>query len=197
MMKNKSNIDVDVIRSGRRGYAIPFICLFVGLFFIIDSFLNADNFKIKARGEIVSVSKDSTSLNIKGIEIPFYMRDDMDRTKIHIGDYAEMLYSIESPHYNNIEQLKINGNMIYKFSWWRNNKVHVWFALIGAILIPFTIKSRNKIIREDGFDVAGPIVRTLVKVYPEDDDDEPTDIDYKEYSSIINEVKSIEDEEAK
>lgn len=192
-MKKKSYIDVDVIRSSRRGYAIPFICLFVGLFFIIDSFLNADNYKIKARGEIVSISKDSTTLNIKGIELPFYMRDGIDRTKIHIGDYAEMLYSIESPNYNNIEQLKINGNMIYKFSWWRNNKVHVWFALIGAILIPFTIKSRNKIVREDGFDVAGPIVKTLVKVYPEDDDNEPTDIDYKEQSSIINEENLVYD----
>lgn len=193
MMKNKSNIDVDVIRSGRRGYAIPFICLFVGLFFIIDSFLNADNFKIKARGEIVSVSKDSTSLNIKGIEIPFYMRDDMDRTKIHIGDYAEMLYSIESPHYNNIEQLKINGNMIYKFSWWRNNKVHVWFALIGAILIPIVVKERNEDVRKGEFDTAGPIIRTLVKVYPEEDDNEPTDIDYKEHSSIINEDNLVYD----
>ncbi|MBR3567206.1 MAG: hypothetical protein IKN94_02930 [Salinivirgaceae bacterium] len=193
MMKNKNNIDVDVIRSGRRGYAIPFICLFVGLFFIIDSFLNADNFKIKARGEIMSVSKDSTSLNIKGIEIPFYMRDDMDRTKIHIGDYAEMLYSIESPHYNTIEQLKINGNMIYKFSWWRNNKVHVWFALIGAILIPIVVKERNEDVRKGEFDTAGPIIRTLVKVYPEDNDNEPTDIDYKEHSSIINEENLVYD----
>ena len=193
MKEQNKNVDSDVIRSCRRGYAIPFICLFVGMFFIIDSFLNADNFKIKAIGEIVSISKDSTTLNIKGIEIPFYMRDDIDRTKIHMGDYAEVLYSIESSKYNNIEQLQINGNMIYKFSWWRKNKVHVLFALIGAILIPFTIKSRNKIVREDGFDVAGPIIRTLVKVYPEDDDNEPTDIDYKEQSSIINEDNLVYD----
>ena len=71
--------------------------------------------------------------------------------------------------------------------------VCVWFALIGFILIPIVIRSRNKIVREGGFDVAGPIVKTLVKVYPEDDDNEPTDIDYKEHSSIINEENLVYD----
>ena len=180
-------------REARGGFALPFIILLVGLFYIIESLLNIDDTKIKAKGEIVSISKDSTMLIIQGLELPFHIRSGTDRSNIHIGDYAEILYSIESSKYNNIEQLKINGKMIYEYSWWHNNKVAVWFAIIGAVLIPFTIKSRNKSVRKGEFDPAGPMLASILQVYPEDDDNGPTDVDYKEHSSIINDENLVYD----
>ena len=187
MKKQDKNVDIDVIRSSRRGFALPFIFFFLGLFYIIESLLNIDDTKIKAKGEIISVSKDTTELKIKGQELPFFIPSYIDKTSIHKGDYADILYGIYTQEYNTIEQLIINGKMIYEYSWWNNNKFYVLFTLIGAILIPIVVKERNEDVRKGEFDSAGPIIRTLVKVYPEDNDDEPTDIDYKEYSSIINE----------
>ena len=180
-------------REARGGFALPFIIFLVGLFYIIESLLNIDDTKIKAKGEIVSIYKDSTLLIIQGEELPFHIRGGTDVSKIHIGDYAEMLYSIKPSKYNNIEQLKVNGRMIYEYSWWYNNKVAVWFAIIGAILIPFVIRSRNKSVRKGEFDPAGPMLATILQVYPEDDDNEPTDIDYKEHSSIINDDNLVYD----
>jgi|GEM_PF-6540955 len=62
-MKKKNDEDWILIRSRVGGY-LPFIFLFVGLFYIIESLLNIDDTKIKAKGEIVFVSKDSTELKI-------------------------------------------------------------------------------------------------------------------------------------
>lgn len=192
-MKKNNFDDWAFKREARGGFALPFIIFFVGLFYIIESLLNIGDTKIKAKGEIVSIFKDSTLLIIQGEELPFHIRGGTDRSKIHIGDYAEMLYSIKSSKHNNIEQLEINGRMIYEYSWWYNNKVAVWFALIGAILIPFTIKSRNKSVRNGEFDPAGPMLSTILQVYPDNDDKVPTDIDYKEHSSIINEDNLVYD----
>ena len=83
--------------------------------------------------------------------------------------------------------------MVFKYSWWNYNRFSVWLCLIGLFIIPFMIKQRNEEVRKGEFDSAGPIIRTLVKVYPEDNDSEPTDIDYKEHSSIINEDNLVYD----
>lgn len=96
-------------------------------------------------------------------------------------------------NFNSIKQLKINGEMIYEFSWWNNNKIIVLFTIIGAILIPIVVKERNEDVRKGEFDPAGPMLATILQVYPEDDDNEPTDIDYKENSSIINEDNLVYD----
>jgi hypothetical protein len=193
MKKQDKNVDIDVIRSSRRGFALPFIFFFLGLFYIIESLLNIDDTKIKAKGEVVFVSKDTTELKIKGEELFFFIPNYIDKSSIHKGDYAEILYGIYAQEYNTIEQLKINGKMIYEYSWWNNNKFYVLFTLIGAILIPIVVKERNEDVRKGEFDSAGPIVRTLVKVYPEDNDNGLTDIDYKEHSSIINEENLVYD----
>lgn len=192
-MKKNDFDDWVVKRAARKGFALPFIIFLVGLFPIVESLLNIDDTKIKAKGEIVSISKDSTLLVIQGLELPFHIRGGTDRSKIHIGDYAEIMYSIESPKYNNIEQLKVNGKVIYKYSWWYNNKVPVWFAVVGAILIYFVVKERNRDVRKGEYDPAGPMLATILQVHPEDDDNEPTDIDYKEQSSIINEDNLVYD----
>ena len=87
-----------------------------------------------------------------------------------------------------IEQLDINGKMLYEYNRWKSFYDHfavsLWFALIGAILIPFTIRSRNNIVREYGFDAAGPIISTFIKVYP-DEEEVPTDIDYNEQLPFV------------
>ena len=202
--RNKKNEDWMVATSRTRGFSIPFLLFFVGLFFIAKSDKNVDDSFFKAKGEIVCISKDSTEMLIQGEEKSFTINKFIDKSKVHIGDYAEIWYeeahngfnggySHLSYNFNSIKQLKINGQMIYEFSWWNNNKIIVLFTIIGAILIPIVVKERNEIVCKGEFDPAGPIVRTLVKVYPEDDDNEPTDIDYKEHSSIINEDNLVYD----
>ena len=192
-MRKQSNIDRNEIWASRRGFSLPFIFFFVGLFYIIESLLNIDDTKIKAKGEIVFLSKDTTELKITGNDLPFFIPSHIDKSSVHKGDYAEILYAIYSQEYNTIKQLKINGKMIYEYSWWNNNKISVWFAIIGAILIPIVVKERNNGVRKGEFDTAGPMLASILQVYPEDDDNEPTDIDYKEYSSIINEDNLVYD----
>lgn len=193
MKKRNRNTDKDIIWSSCRGFSLPFIFFFVGLFYIIESLLNVNDNKINAKGEIISVSKDTTELKIKGQELPFFIPSYIDKSSIHKGDYAEILYGIHTQEYNTIKQLTINGKMIYEYSWWNNNKVSVWFMLIGAILIPIVIKERNRDVRKGEYDPAGPMLASILQVYPEDDDNEPTDIDYKEHSSIINEDNLVYD----
>lgn len=192
--RNKKNEDWMVATSRTRGFSIPFLLFFVGLFFIAKSDKNVDDSFFKAKGEIVYISKDSAEMQILGEKKSFIIHKYIDKSKIHIGDYAEIWYKdIEGRSLKRIEQLKINGQLIYEFCWWNNNRIKVLFTIIGAILIPIVIKERNNGVRKGEFDPAGPIVRTLVKVYPEDDDNEPTDIDYKEHSSIINEDNLVYD----
>lgn len=195
-MKKKKEDDWTLKLAKRRGFAVPFIILFVGLFNIIKSYQNIGDTKNEANGEIIYISIDTTTLKIKGEEQSFYINSRIDKSKIQNGDYAEILYSIvqlDGHTQKCITQLIINGKMVFKYSWWNYNRFSVWLCLIGLFLIPFMIKQRNEDVRKGEFDSAGPIVRTLVKVYPEDDDNEPTDIDYKEHSSIINEDNLVYD----
>lgn len=202
--RNKKNEDWMVATSRTRGFAIPFLLFFVGLFFIAKSDKNADDCFFKAKGEIVYISKDSTSLKVQDENTSFKLNKYIDKSKIHKGDFAEIWYeeahngfnggySHLSFNFNSIKQLKINGEMIYEFSWWNNNKIIVLFTIIGAILIPIVVKERNEDVRKGEFDPAGPMLATILQVYPEDDDNEPTDIDYKENSSIINEDNLVYD----
>ncbi|MBP5667250.1 MAG: hypothetical protein IKO46_05380 [Salinivirgaceae bacterium] len=192
-MKKSDFDDWVVKRAERKGFALPFIIFFVGLFYIIESLLNIDDTIIKAKGEIVSISKDTTELKINGEELPFFIPSHIDKSSIHKGDYVEILYAIYSQEYNTIKQLKVNSRMIYEYSWWNNNKISVWVAIIGAILIPIVIKERNRDVRKGEYDPAGPMLASILQVYPEEDDNEPTDIDYKEHSSIINEDNLVYD----
>ena len=192
--RNKKKEDWMVATSRTRGFATPFLLFLVGLFFLAKSDKNVDDNTFKAKGEIVYISKDSAEMQIQGEKKSFIIHKYIDKSKVNIGDYAEIWYKdIEGRSLKRIEQLKINGQMIYEFNWWNNNKVKVLFTIIGAILIPIVIKERNRDVRKGEYDPAGPLVRTLVKVYPEDEDNEPTDIDYKEHSSIINEDNLVYD----
>ncbi|MBO7144180.1 MAG: hypothetical protein J6W13_05060 [Salinivirgaceae bacterium] len=190
----KKNDDWTLKLAKRRGFAVPFIIFFVGLFNIIKSYQNIGDTKNEAKGEIIYISIDTTTIKIKGEEQSFYLNSRIDKSKIQNGDYAEILYSIvqlDDHSQKCITQLIINKNMIFKYSWWNYNRFSVWLCLIGLFIIPFMIKQRNEEVRKGEFDSAGPIIRTLVKVYPEDNDSEPTDIDYKEQSSIINEENLV------
>lgn len=195
--KNNPFDDYCVRRSSVRGFALPFILFFVGLFPIIESTFTV-NSKIKAEGEIVLLSKDTTTFHIKGKEQPFlipsYILKKIDKTKIHNGDYAKILYRCNSPTISRIEQLDINGKMLYKYNGWLSFNdqfaVSLWFMVIGAILIPYVIKDRNEDVREYGFDSAGPIISTFIKVYP-DEEEELTDIDYNEQPSVVNDVNLV------
>lgn len=184
-------------RSAYGGFAIPFILFFVGVFPIIESTFTV-NSKIKAEGEIVLLSKDTTTFHIKGKEQPFlipsYILKKIDKTRIHNGDYAKILYRCNSPTISCIEQLDINGKMLYEYNRWMSFYDHfavpLWFALIGAILIPFIIKDRNECVREYGFDPAGLIISTFIKVYP-DEEEEPTDIDYNEQPPVVGDENLV------
>ena len=199
-MKKKNDEDWILIRSRIGGYYLPFIFLFVGILPIIKSSLVV-NSKIKAQGEIISISADTTKLRIEGKEqvflIPSYILNHIDKSKINNGDYVKILYRYKSQTVSCIEKLEINGEILYEYKWMMSfydaYDVCIWFAIIGIVLIPFAVRSRNRIVREGGFDVAGPIVSSFVKVYPEDDDTGPTDVDYKEYSSIINDENLVYD----
>ena len=188
-----------VATSRTRGFAIPFLLFFIGLYFLVKSDKNVDDNTFKAKGEIVYISKDSAEMQIQEIEKPFRIHKYIDKSKIHIGDYAEIWYKDVQYAFNGrythfiIEQLKINGQMLYEFSWWNNNRIKVLFTIIGAILIPIVIKERNRDVRKGEYDPAGPMLASILQVYPEDDDNEPTDIDYKEHSSIINEDNLVYD----
>ncbi len=202
--KMKKNDDWTLKLAKTRGFVFPFLLFFVSMIFIGKSYFNVDNNTLRVKGEIVSIAKDSTSLKVQDENASFKLNKYIDKSKIHKGDFAEIWYeeahnsfnggySHLSFNFNSIKQLKINGEMIYEYRWWNNNWFFVLSCLISIMLILFVIKNRNEDVRKGEYDPAGPIVRTLVKVYPEDDDNEPTDIDYKEQSSIINEDNLVYD----
>ena len=197
-------IDKRVSVANARGFVFPFLLFFVSMIFIGKSYFNVDNNTLRVKGEIVSIAKDSTSLKIQMENTSFKLNKYIDKTKIHKGDFAEIWYeearngfnggySHLSFNFNSIKQLKINGKMIYKYSWWNNNWFFVLSCLISIILIPIVIKERNRDVRKGEYAPAGPMLATILQVYPEDDDNEPTDIDYKENLSIINDENLVYD----
>lgn len=191
-MKNKSDWMVNTSKA--RGYALPFLFFFISLFFLSKSFKSVDDVCLKAKGEIISISKDSTLFTIQGEERSFKTNKYINKSKIHIGDYAEVWYE-ESKYkgisYINIRRLKINKTLVYEPSWWDENMIFVIFIILGAITIPIVIKERNDDVRKGEYDVAGPFVQMLVKVYPDSDNDEETDVDYANYQCVITDDNII------
>ena len=55
-----------VATSRTRGFAIPFLLFFIGLYFLVKSDKNVDDNAFIAKGEIVYISKDSAEMQIQG-----------------------------------------------------------------------------------------------------------------------------------
>ena len=133
-MNKKNNEDWALKRSRIGGYCLPFILIIAGLSPIIKS-SHVVNSKIKAQGEIVSISADTTKIRIEGKEqtfhIPSYIFNHIDKSKINKGDFAKILYRDHRKNTDNkdvcciIEELEINREMLYEYSYYYRSSI--WF----------------------------------------------------------------------
>ena len=183
-MKNrkKKRGESNVKDAKGRGQFIALICIVYGLIGTIKgTYFDIDNDTYRSKGEVVDVFENRIKIQD---ERNAFVLDNNVRNTIQIGDYAEIWYEEIKPRHDGSEfvlsedglisgiepigvikrvvQLKINGEMVYKYNWLKKNKIPLIFFL-GGVLSIFVRRPKT-----------------------EDDDNEPTDIDNKEQSSIIN-----------
>ena len=167
---------------------IALICIVYGLIGTIKgTYFDVDNDTYRAKGEVVDVYENR--IIIQEERKSFVLDNSKVCNTIRKGDYAEIWYEEIKPKHDGSEivlsddglissieqirvikrvvQLKINGEMVYKYNWFKKNKIPLLFFISGILAIFRRPKTK-------------------------DDDNEPTDIEYKE-QSIINEDNLVYD----
>lgn len=177
---NKKRADSNEIDAKGKGQFLALVFIVYGLIGTIKgTYFDLDNETYRSKGEVVDVFENRIKIQD---ERKAFVLDNNVRNTIQIGDYAEIWYEEIKPRHDGSElvisedgliigiepirvikrvvQLKINGEMVYKYNWLKKNNISLLFFIGGIASLFRRPKTKN-------------------------DDMELTDIDYNEQPSVV------------